>query len=328
MAKPTDIRLVAARVYFLPVETRTPLKFGHETLTSVTCCRVQVTVCDRTGRRAVGWGETPLSVQWAWPADLSYHTRLEAMQRFALRAAESAVASREYGHPIELGVSFQEAHLSRLREEAGARLGPGGEFPYLAALVAISPLDIAVHDAFGQLWEIDVYDGYGAEFISRDLASLFSQPRVAAAELRGRYPDGFLITPPPSQLPAWHLVGGLDAIDAHDAPPAPAPGDGYPVLLVDWIRRDGLECLKVKLRGNDLAWDLHRLTGVAEASFPLGVRRLSADFNCTVSEPRYVIEILNRLRRDYPLIFERILYVEQPFPYDLQAHAIDVRDIA
>ncbi len=29
------------------------------------------------------------------------------------------------------------------------------------------------------------------------------------------------------------------------------PNDGYPVLLRDWIRADGLRCLKIKLRGND-----------------------------------------------------------------------------
>ena len=35
--------------------------------------------------------------------------------------------------------------------------------------------------------------------------------------------------------------------------------DGHPVLLADWIDRDGLDSLKVKLRGNDLAWDIERL---------------------------------------------------------------------
>jgi hypothetical protein len=41
MSKPTDIRVVGAALYFLPVRTRVPLKFGPETLTEVTCARVQ-----------------------------------------------------------------------------------------------------------------------------------------------------------------------------------------------------------------------------------------------------------------------------------------------
>ncbi|MGB6043897.1 MAG: hypothetical protein WBF93_12130, partial [Pirellulales bacterium] len=65
--KATDVRVQSVALYFLPVQVRVPLKFGPETLTSVTCARAQVTVRDASGRTAAGWGETPLSVQWAWP---------------------------------------------------------------------------------------------------------------------------------------------------------------------------------------------------------------------------------------------------------------------
>ena len=68
MPKPSDIRTVGATLYFLPVKTRVPLKFGAETLTSVTCARAMVRVADQQGRTAAGWGETPLSVQWVWPS--------------------------------------------------------------------------------------------------------------------------------------------------------------------------------------------------------------------------------------------------------------------
>jgi len=57
---------------------------------------------------------------------------------------------------------------------------------------------------------------------------------------------------------AWHLVGGLDLLEESERT-GREPDDGHPVLLADWIRRDGLRCLKVKLRGNDAAWDYERL---------------------------------------------------------------------
>ena len=44
MSKPTDIRLVAASLHFLPVRMRVPLKFGAETVTEATCARVRVRV--------------------------------------------------------------------------------------------------------------------------------------------------------------------------------------------------------------------------------------------------------------------------------------------
>lgn len=37
MTTPSGIRVVDARVFFLPVVTRMPLKFGGQTVTSVTC---------------------------------------------------------------------------------------------------------------------------------------------------------------------------------------------------------------------------------------------------------------------------------------------------
>ena len=75
MQRPTDIRIVGARLWFLHLDNRVPLKFGSETLNSVTCARVSVEVMDGSGRRAVGWGETPLSVQWVWPSRIPYADR-------------------------------------------------------------------------------------------------------------------------------------------------------------------------------------------------------------------------------------------------------------
>ncbi len=42
MGKHTDVRASDAALYFIPVTTRVPLKFGPETLTSVTCARACV----------------------------------------------------------------------------------------------------------------------------------------------------------------------------------------------------------------------------------------------------------------------------------------------
>ena len=59
-----------------------------------------------------------------------------------------------------------------------------------------------------------------------------------------------------------------------------------------------------------------------------GVEHLSADFNCTVHDPSYVNEVLDRLQQAEPGVHARLLYVEQPFPYDLEAHRLDVRGVS
>src|SRR5881394_1980772 len=84
MPKATDIHTTGAALYFLPVETRMPLKFGPETTTSVTCARVRLVVTDSQGRTAEGWGETPLSVQWVWPSQSPYQERHEILKQFCV----------------------------------------------------------------------------------------------------------------------------------------------------------------------------------------------------------------------------------------------------
>jgi L-alanine-DL-glutamate epimerase-like enolase superfamily enzyme len=125
----------------------------------------------------------------------------------------------------------------------------------------------------------------------------------------------------------WHLVGGLDPIDASELS-GNEPDDGYPVLLRDWIQRDGLNCLKIKLRGTDAEWDFDRLDKIGQIAMEEGVDWLTADFNCTVTEPNYVNDVLDRLRDECPATYGKLLYVEQPFPYDLEQHQIDVHSVS
>ena len=324
--KKTDIRVRAVELYYLPVETRMPLKFGPETLTSVTCVRAQVTVEDTTGRRGDGWGETPLSVQWFWPADLTYASRHQALKEFCQQVAKTWVDFDRRGHPIELGYAFQHDVLPDLTRQFNSARG-GDPMPYLAALGAASALDLAIHDAYGNLHQRDTYTTYNADFMSLDLAHFLSPADASDVSFANRFPQEFLVTAVPQRLRAWHLVAGLDPLNEAELTGA-EPDDGHPVVLRDWIRTDGLTCLKVKLRGNNADWDFARLLAVGEIGLAEGVEWLSTDFNCMVTDPEYVNAILDKLREEKPRIYGMILYVEQPFPYDLEAHRIDVHGVA
>jgi L-alanine-DL-glutamate epimerase-like enolase superfamily enzyme len=326
--KATDIRLLSVRLYFLPVQTRVPLKFGTESLTNVTCARVSVEVTDRRGRVSSGWGETPLSVQWVWPGKTPYQERHEMLQNFCIRLTGLWGSFTERGHPIELGHDFQKLVLQRAWKSFNRNRRRGKEpIPWLAALVCCSPFDIAIHDAYGQLNRRPTFATYTAEFMNRDLASYLQPASKSAISFRSRHPGDFLSARPAKKLLAWHLVGGLDLLEKSELNGS-EPNDGYPVLLKDWIRKDGLKCLKIKLRGNDPKWDLHRLIKAGSIAFANGVNWLSADFNCTVSDPAYVNQVLDKLRDEHPRLSGMILYVEQPFPYELERHPIDVHSVS
>ena len=326
-SKPTDVRPTAVTLHFLPVQTRVPLKFGPETLTHVTCARVCMRVADGSGRTAEGWGETPLSVQWVWPSQASYDERHQALKDFSIRLAEAWARFDAAGHPVEVGHAFQADVLGKVLHEFNAARAQAEPMPYLAALVCCSAFDIALHDAYGVIHGRDVYQTYNAQFMNADLAALLSPADGADVSFAGQYPADYLVYPRPAEMPAWHLVGGKDLIDPAELTGA-EPDDGYPVLLRDWIRRDGLTCLKVKLRGDEAAWDYDRLTRVGRIAAEEGVLWLTSDFNCTVTDPAYVNEILDRLVIEQPRIYGMILYVEQPFPYDLDRNQIDVHSVS
>lgn len=326
MSLSTDIRVVATSVYFIPVVLRVPLKFGSEITTSVVCLRTCVQVRDRQGKQAYGWGETPLGVSWTWPSKLTVTDRAQRMEAFSIRLAQKLTEFDGCGHPMEIGYDFQKQVLIRELEAANTEAGTE-PMPYLAALVCLSAFDIAVHDAFGNLHGRDVYDCYNEKYMTRDLASFLEPAAGSGVDFKDRYVQDYLVRPAPHKMPVWHLVGGVDALTASDLTGS-EPKDGYPVQLDEWIKRDGLTCLKVKLRGTDSAWDYERMVRIGRMSLPNGLRWLSADFNCTVREPAYVNEILDRLLRDEPDIYARTLYVEQPFAYELEHDMLDVRSVS
>ncbi len=323
-----DIVPVSVGLYFIPVETRIPLKFGPETTTAVVCARVRMTVANREGQKAQGWGETPLSVQWTWPGTLSYGERRDTLQQFCTMLAEAWTRFGRHGHPMELGSEFTETLLPDLLARINDQRGPQAEpMPHLAALVCCSAFDIALHDAYAKLLKRDVYSIYNAEFMNKDLSEFIEPAEGTKISFDGKYPEDFFVSDVPTDLPAWHLVGGKDLLDASELT-GTEPEDGYPVLLPDWIDQDGLKCLKVKLRGNDPQWDYERLVKVGKIAIEEGVLWLTSDFNCTVTDPAYVNEILDRLVEEHPRIYQMILYVEQPFPYDLEKNQIDVHSVS
>jgi L-alanine-DL-glutamate epimerase-like enolase superfamily enzyme len=269
-----------------------------------------------------------MSVTWVWPSRLPYAQRFTSMQRMCVKLAEVWAGFEAEGHPIEIGHGFQMEMLPQLLKTMNQPAGPASEpMPWLAALVCCSPFDIAMHDAYGQLHQRPIYETYGPEFMSRDLAHFLTPADSSRVSFVGKYPRDFLVAQRPDQLRAWHLVGGLDPLRASDLTGG-EPKDEYPVLLTEWIQRDGLKCLKIKLRGNDAEWDYQRVVEVGKIAIETGVECLSTDFNCTVNEPDYVNALLDRLRAEEPRIDDLILYVEQPFPYDLETHRIDVHSVS
>ena len=300
------------KLEFLPVKLRLPLKFGAEVIDSLKIAHVELEAYGATG-----FGETPLSVAWAWPSSESFSGREELMSRFcSLLESEYPSGDSVKSDPMTTGYTFLTERLNDLLARFNAE--NHCEMPHLAALICTSAFDLALHDAWGLAHNCPTYSLYTGEYLEHDLAWFFKDPAFA-----GLYPKDFFVDQVPETLPVWHLVGGKDLLTEAERS-GNEPEDGYPVSLEKWIERDGLFCLKIKLTGRDSAWDYQRLVDVGTIAIKHGCRALSPDFNCLVTEPAYVNDILDRLKAEHPAIFDLLLYVEQPFPYDLEKNRIDV----
>jgi len=319
MAKPTDMRIVAVSTQTEHFDYRMPIKFGGRVLSDVLLFHVTVEVQTRDGRRAQGLGSMPMGNIWAWPSSrASPDQTLAAMTALAHRMVQRAGQFTEFGHPLEITHELNRQYLQQEAEAVCRELGTPEPMPRLAQLVAASPLEAAIHDAYGKALGANSYNLLGPEFVNRDLGFYLDR------QFAGEYLDRYTLRQPKPTMPLYHLIGALDPLTPSEV--QQRPDDGLPVTLDEWILYDGLTHLKIKLNGDDLGWDVDRVVGVervaAEAQKRRGCSRwfYSADFNERCQSVEYVLEWLAKVGERAPEALARLQYIEQPTHRDLAAH--------
>lgn len=325
----SDIRIIRLEPFFRTDKLRTPLKFGGVVVEESTSMIVKASVQNKRGEMAEGFGSMPLIDQWAFPEPSVPHERkLEAMKLIGEAACKLLERrwSEKFAHPIDIMLETREEILGlggRISREARLEV----RMPVLGILVATSPIDAAIHDAFGRVNGICSFEGYGPRFMEHDLGFYLG------SDFRGRYPSDCLRQRYAESLPVFHLVGALDKLRREEVD-ASDPRDGLPVSLEEWIERDGVFCLKVKLSGIDVEWDVKRTVAVAEVAREVLDKRgittfyLSADANEMNPDPGTTLEYLRRLREASPMAFSRLLYLEQPTERDLAKRRFSMREVA
>ncbi|MSR60796.1 MAG: hypothetical protein EXS05_24675 [Planctomycetaceae bacterium] len=318
MPKQTDITILEARCSFEPIPFRSPLKFGGRVMDKATLINVEVLVETRNKRREAGFGSMPLAPVWAWPSStLSVDQAEAAMRQFAEQVIELAGDYPDYAHPIDITEQFmgEYAHLAKRVQQQQKLSEP---IPYLAQLVAASPLDAALHDAYGRVHSKNSYDCLSSEYVNHDLSEYLD------ASFKGEYLDKYTLREPQPKLPLYHLVGALDPLTEGDVPKK--IGDGLPEHLGEWIKANGLTHLKIKLAGDDLKWDVERVlavervAGVAQAARGCAKWFYSLDFNEKCATVDYVLDFLKQIKKGAVAAYDRVQYIEQPTHRDLKAH--------
>src|SRR5437763_6945735 len=127
----------------------------------------------------------PMGNIWAWPSKtLSTDQTLKAMINFGRRLVINTKSYDNAGHPLEITHELSEAHKV---EAALATLRLPEPIPRLAQLVAASPLEAAIHDAYGKALGQNSYNLLSAEYVSSDLSAYLT------ADFAGEYLDRYTL---------------------------------------------------------------------------------------------------------------------------------------
>ena len=168
--KSTNVRIEDVAFSYEDFRYRTPIKFGGTALDRVTILNVTLAVRTFAGKPARGFGSMPLGNVWAFPSKvLDYDATLSAMKALVERIAKLSIDFKETGHPIDLNFALEPAYL-KASTDVTAELGLPEPIPVLCTLVAASPFDAAIHDAFGKAHGLNCYQTYGPDFMTHDLA--------------------------------------------------------------------------------------------------------------------------------------------------------------
>lgn len=319
MSKATDVRIKFAALAVEPLPFRTPIKFGGRVQEKTFLLNVSLTVESRDGKRqATGFGSMPVGNIWAWPSDKVTGEQTEqAMKVFAEEIVEFGSVCTEYGHPIDLGYHLS-AEYDHTAKQICQRMKLAESMPELAQLVAASPFDAALHDAYGRLHGLNSYNTLTSKYMNHDLAYYLDK------DFSKEYLDQYTLREPKARMPLYHLVGAVDPLA--DADVSKKVGDGLPESLAQWIPYNGLTHMKIKLNGDDFQWDHDRVLAVDKVAAEAQAKRgcatwyYSLDFNERCATVDYVVELLTKLKKGAAKAFDRIQYVEQPTHRDLQAH--------
>ncbi len=314
-ARPTDALIEELTTSFEDFTYRAPYKFGGKEVDRVTVLNVQCRLRLKAGKTATGFASMSMGNVWSFPAPgVPYDTTLQAMKTLADRIAAITRNFHEYAHPLDVDHLLAPEYL-KAAADVTRDLKLPLPIPKLCVLVTVSPIDAAIHDAFGKLHNRNSFAAAGREFVRNDLSHYLN------AEFKGEYLDPYIAREPVKKVRMYHSAGASDPLTKNEI--SKPIGDGLPETLEDWIPYSGVTAIKIKLNGNDLAWDVDRVAAIHQVTTAAQAKRgfadwiYSLDFNERCPNVQYLLDFDRRLGEKAPDAFRRVQYIEQPTARDL-----------
>jgi L-alanine-DL-glutamate epimerase-like enolase superfamily enzyme len=296
---PIEIKVVGTAAGIRNAHTRMPFRFGVITMRAAPLLTLAVEIEDRNGARATGYAADFLAYRWFDKrpdksladncADLL--GAVETTRALYLEAGRGGFAT-----PFDL---WRATHpeIERITLASG--------FNRLGASFGSSMLERAVIDALGRLAGRSLFELVRDDDLGIELGAI-------APGLHGRAVRAFLPEQPLARVHLRHTVGLVDPITAADVREPVA--DGLPETLEDYLDRDGISYLKVKV-GGDLDEDITRLEAIA-AVLERRERRfwISLDGNEQYRVPGDFLDLIERIKASPRLerFWAQVMFIEQP----------------
>jgi hypothetical protein len=296
---PIAIKVVVTRAGIRNAYTRMPFRFGVITMRAAPLLTLAVEIEDGRGARATGYAADFLAYRWF---DKRPEKTLADNCADLLRTVE--VARERY---LEAGEDGPATPFDLWRATCPEieRTAQAEGFNRLGASFGSSMLERAVIDAVGRLTGRTCFELVRDDHLGIELGAI-------SPELRGRAMREFLPARPLARVAVRHTVGLVDPITAADAP-APV-ADGLPETLEDYLERDGIGWLKIKV-GGALHEDIARLHAIAAVLERRARRlRITLDGNEQYKHLDGFLALIEAIRAAPALVrlWRQTLFIEQP----------------
>ncbi len=298
MSETTKVSIKEVDFFVRNAPMRMPFRFGSVTLTSSAVLHVRMQIEMENGARATGWAADMLAPKWFdKDPDKSYEKNL----RDLVEAAQAAALSY-----MEIGKQPSSVFsIWRQGYDAGYAWGDGHGLNRLTAANGPSLQERALIDAVGIARGLSYHQMLVDNALGIELGDIH-------AELQGVQLADVVASQPLKSVHIRHTVGLVDPIRRADIAAVDRLDDGLPQSLEEYVESQGIRYLKIKI-GGDAGADFSRLADIAALLGEKNITyRATLDGNEQYGDMEALSGLLARIERELPVLYDNLLYIEQP----------------
>lgn len=273
---------------------------------------VRMELADDKGNRS--WGVAGDRPSFGWLDKRATYSPDEKLQRL-LDLVKSARAvylkNPRFNSPFEQVLQCAQ-EVSQIGREA--------DHEDLSCSFAASIFERALIDAVCRLQKLSIFDAVRQN-------ALGFKPQLAFPTLAGFKIEDYLLQKPVTTFHIRHTVGLADPLTKADLPAAERLNDGEPETLEEFVARDGLRYLKVKISG-DPASDLERLGKVWDVISRTDQPVVTLDGNESYEDLDAFAQFVEAFEDQQLGLFQHTAFIEQPLTRKLTHDPATGRTVA